>query len=237
MRNKTDSLQILLDFYTNKRIPVFPAQNLPTLSQKREDVILRLSGTSIPIGQIPTSFNKVFTKPNKKGTFKDKRDGQIYKWVKIGKQTWMAQNLNYMTHSGCWSDDNDPAYRKTYGLLYGFDQIKEACPKGWHVPTEEEWQKLATAASPGATGTYQGYDAAGLIEGGDCGFNIRFGGLHRQGWIDDLGTIAWFWTSTRIDNPIHIVIVDKNTGYIRRSMLGSAYACSLRCVKDDNKSK
>ena len=237
MRNKTDSLQILLDFYQRKRTLTGPVQGLQSFSPKQEDVIRRLSGTSFPVEKKQIDSPKVFAKPTEKGVFKDKRDGQTYKWVKIGKQTWMAQNLNYMTHSGCWTDNNDPDYRKTYGLLYDFDQIKEACPKGWHVPTEDEWQDLASTISSGAQGTYQGYDATCLIEGGDCGFNIRFGGLHCQGWISDLGKTAWYWTSTRIDNPIHIVIVDKYTGHIKRSLLGSAYACSLRCVKDVNNLK
>ena len=76
-------------------------------------------------------------------TFTDSRDGQTYRWIRLkdGKK-WMAQNLNYdIEGSTCY--EKEKANCDKDGRLYTQKAAIAACPKGWRLPSDDEWWGLA----------------------------------------------------------------------------------------------
>lgn len=94
------------------------------------------------------------------------QDGNVYKTVTIGTQTWMAENLRTTiyndgtvipneTDNNEWGKLTDGAYCNynntanldtiaTYGCLYNWHAVNtgKLAPEGWHVPSDAEWTEL-----------------------------------------------------------------------------------------------
>ena len=126
------------------------------------------------------------------GTMTDSRDGQVYKIVTIGKQVWMAQNLNYETDASycyknqsdncnkygrlyTWADAMDSAgiwssngaecgYAKTCSPIY---PVRGVCPKDWHLPTYNEWESLFSAVGGRSGAGLMLKSVSGWVNGGN----------------------------------------------------------------------
>ena len=62
------------------------------------------------------------------GTFTDDRDNKVYKWVKIGDQVWMAENLAYLPRVNRVADGSEDA-AGSYYYVYGYDGTNVADAK------------------------------------------------------------------------------------------------------------
>ena len=107
------------------------------------------------------------------GSVSDK-EGNIYKTVEIGTQTWMVENLRSTKYSngdlidkavdkiGIYDSigvyghyNNDSRYDNPYGKLYNWFTVvdqRNICPTGWHVPSDAEWSTLINHIDPNAYG-------------------------------------------------------------------------------------
>ncbi|SMG09197.1 fibrobacter succinogenes major paralogous domain-containing protein [Fibrobacter sp. UWB13] len=190
------------------------------------------SSSSAKMSSSSSSQNAVDPSTVVKGTMTDSRDGQIYKTVKIGNQTWMAENLNYKTaNSYCYNDSS--SYCSKYGRLYtwaaamdsagtwgangkgcGYNKtcsptypVRGVCPEGWHLPTQTEWKTLFTAVGGhSAEGRVLKF-TSGWYSNGNGTDAFSFSALPAGNRLDDgsynrKGYEAYFWSSTGDDSDL-----------------------------------
>jgi len=185
--------------------------------------------------------------------FTDPRDGQPYKTISFKNAqtgtaiTWMAQNLNYKT-AGSYAYYEKERNRAVYGLLYTWEAAKKACPKGWHLPTDEEWSMLVNQfggkeKAAKALKSTDGWQDAGNGTN-SSGFNALPGGLRKpDGSYNNVGGLGFWWTSTLTRNTgtawewnMHFgppLYINSNAYKVFRFDANVSGALSVRCVKDN----
>lgn len=168
--------------------------------------------------------------PSTFGRLRDSRDGQSYKTVRIGSQTWMAENLNYETGNS-WCYDNDASKCAKYGRLYDWATAKRACPEGWHLPSNGEWSELERFVGKNAGKKLESRS----MKGSDVyGFRaLPAGGRHYDGSFDDVGSGAYFWSSSEYDaKNAWGRYLRAGSDALGRDGYYKAYGFSVRCLKD-----
>jgi len=163
------------------------------------------------------------------------------KTVKIGNQIWMTENLNDASKGGkCYEDK--PENCKKYGRLYTWKEATKACPKGWHLPSNEEWQTLVDFAGGNEIAGKKLKAKSGWEEGNgtdEYGFSALPGGFCTpDGSFLIVGGLGFWWSATEYDiGDIYFRGMNYNNSKVNNGKMGKdnidkSGLFSVRCIKD-----
>lgn len=187
-------------------------------------------------------------------------DGPGFDTVRIGDQVWMTENLSvsgfrngdtipqimsdeeweqtYITHQPGWRYcDGIPANGKLYNW-YAVNDPRGLAPTGWHISTEEEWDRLvevlggADKAGPAMKATDEWSSCESTNE---SGFSALPGGyLMDNGYCEDFYYAGYWWTSAGSDDPIEARCrwLRYDDDVLHEGRLSMSCGLAVRCVKD-----
>jgi uncharacterized protein (TIGR02145 family) len=208
--------------------------------------------------------NAVFNSKLVYGTVKD-QDSISYQTIKIGNQTWMAENLRTTKYNdgsfisnikdnNAWNTSTTGAFSTyknssypdsiaTFGRFYNWYAVNtgKLAPKGWHVPSQDEWNTLITYLGGSNTAAYKLFETgvthwASPNSGAtnESGFTLLAGGYRDQsGSFVNLNEGANLWTSSSDNNntPLRVYFL-KNDSKAYSYTGVKNFGFSIRCVKD-----
>ena len=184
-----------------------------------------------------------------KFVLKDSRDSKEYRIVKVGTQVWMAENLAYETDRGSFPYDRNDNNVEKYGRLYSWKVLEDACPSGWHVPSDMEWKKFEKAIGVdeteldlvGGRGVNIGTELkseGGWSTGGNgtnkYGLNFLPAGIRNaKGDCASIDELTRVWSSTEKDSEdAYSRGLFYHSDKVARFVQKKDIASSVRCVKN-----
>jgi len=201
-------------------------------------------------------------------------EGNVYTSDTIGTQVWMVENLRTtrsndgtpiqlvtdgtawgaLTIPGyCWYNNNEVGNKTTYGALYNWKAAVNACPVGWHLPSDEEWKTLErnlgmNNSDANSTGwRYSGLVGGQLKESGTTHWlQPAIGGTNTSGFsalpgggrdgdvgFTDLGMYSFFWSSSADGSSrAWFRRLNNDNAGVHRSSSRQPVGYSVRCLKD-----
>ncbi len=174
------------------------------------------------IGSIAYGTQISFTTPDFTYGGAIDQDGNVYKTIVIGTQTWMVENLKtahyrngdaipQVTSNTTWTNlttgaycyyNNNPTYNDTFGKLYNFSTVLDSrglAPLGWHIPKHTDINILYTFLTGGTVRPYSMQEAGtshwlapNAYATNETGFTGLPGGERSSGFTGK-GQIGKFW--------------------------------------------
>ena len=226
-------------------------------------------------------LKNLFNKPETHnfGTFIEPHEGKTYKTIVIGKQEWMAENLDVshyrdgtpivnLQENYDWDEipqnpdksideisawcyyENNEKYGKIYGKLYNWYAVNNPrglTPKGWRIPTKEDWSILTKYISDPQLGPE--CDSIKLLERGtshwcrsskkvtnETGFTALPGGQRSyDGKFKSIRNLGYWWSSDLIkDSPPRALCfyITYYKSRLEKDYLIRDYGLSVRCIKE-----
>ncbi len=174
------------------------------------------------------------------------RNGELIRYAETNEEWIDAGNKK----EGAWCYyNNDPANSEIYGKLYNWYAVNNPrglAPKGWHVPTDEEWTEFENCLGGSSIaggklksiGTIEGVNGLWLSPNtgatNETGFSALPGGYrYSSGDYRNISYNGYCWSYTQ----------DNNAGawgrslyygyaYVYRGSYNKVYGFSVRCVRD-----
>jgi len=184
------------------------------------------------------------------GEFVDSRDNKSYKTVQLGSQVWFAENLrskldNQGNSLNYFCISNSEPNCDALGYMYTFEVSQTACPQGWRMPVETDWQQLEQFLGMSQSeiemmNAFRGTDSATrLREDGDTLLDIKLTGAIIAPNTPNESTVsmneqAIFWSNTMFNSTNAILrgLFHDNNAIYRSNIEIEQFATCLRCIKE-----
>ncbi len=213
-------------------------------------------------------------RPTDTGVYTDQRDGNSYQWVRLGALEWMNSNLKYglryyENEYGGLLTDGDGYPREVYyhddidfdfeadfdeyGNLYTWEEALKACPEGWRLPTDKDWQNLEiTLGMSTEEAASQGWRGKGITtllrqDENGCNFNLQLAGnaslsgVPTELYLNFLQEFGYYWTATEEENnnlqttTVYYRKIFGSRSTVYRGSVPLNVLMRVRCVRDAQK--